>query len=65
MDAEYDFVEADNAVTDAAAARDASAAAVLRLKVIDGHSFDITKVRHAMIVFSLGIISSMEISNSS
>ena len=27
-------------------ALDASAAAVLRLKVIDGHSLDITKVRH-------------------
>ena len=35
MDAEYDFVEADNAVTDAAAARDASAAAVARLRGIN------------------------------
>lgn len=34
-DAEYDVVEADNAVTDAAAARYASAAAVARLRRID------------------------------
>lgn len=34
-DAEYDLVEADDAVTDAAAARDASAAAVARLRGIN------------------------------
>lgn len=34
-DAEYDLVEADDAVTDAAAARDASAAAVTRLRRIN------------------------------